>query len=150
MVSTSGSSPIWSEIFMSRSKILMAKKRFCSTAMVSPSFSSIAVSAVSSSLLNGCTIRRFSCSIATRTAACAASVIPVPFSAETVTTSHPNSFDSLAMSILSPALFTTSIMLMAMTTGIPSSRSCVVKYRLRSIFVPSTMFKIASGRSVIK
>ncbi len=38
----------------------------------------------------------------------------------------------------------------AISTGIPSSINWVVRYRLRSRLVPSTMFKMASGRWVIR
>lgn len=39
------------------------------------------------------------------------------------------------------------IILMAITIGRPTSTSCVVRYRLRSIFVPSMIFRITSGFS---
>ena len=42
---------------------------------------------------------------------------------------------------------TRSIMFTAMTTGMPSSISWVVRYRLRSMLVPSMMFRMASGFS---
>ena len=74
-------------------------------------------------------------------------VIPVPFRAEIVTTSQPSFFFSLSICIVSPFFSTISIMLTAMMTGIPSSRICVVRYRLRSILVPSTILMIASGFS---
>ena len=35
-------------------------------------------------------------------------------------------------------------------TGIPSSRTCVDRYRLRSMLVPSTILMIASGFSLIR
>ena len=75
---------------------------------------------------------------------------PVPFIAEISTALQPSCFPSCAVSILSPFFLTTSIILMASTTGIPSSVSCVVKYRLRSRFVPSMIFRMASGRSPIR
>ncbi len=81
------------------------------------------------------------------TAFAAASSEPVPLSAEVSTTSQPSASPSFRMSITSPFLRTTSIMLMAMTVGIPSSMSCVVRYRFRSILVPSTMSIMASGFS---
>ena len=84
------------------------------------------------------------------TASAAACMVPCPFKAEISTTLQPSWRDNSSMLILSPFFFTTSIMLTATTTGIPSSVSCVVRYRLRSRFVPSMMFKIASGRSLIR
>ena len=55
-----------------------------------------------------------------------------------------------AQSILSPFLRTRSIMLTAITTGMPSSISWVVRYRLRSMLVPSMIFRMASGFSLTK
>ena len=43
------------------------------------------------------------------------------------TTLHPSSLESSSMFILSPFFFTISIILMAITTGMPSSVSCVVR-----------------------
>ena len=43
-----------------------------------------------------------------------------------------------------------SIILTAISIGIPSSKSCVDRYRFRSIFVPSTIFKMTSGCSSSK
>ncbi len=80
----------------------------------------------------------------------AASVTPVPLSADISTTGQPSAFDRLADFSSEPFFCTTSIIFTATTTGMPSSISCVVRYKLRSRFVPSTMFKIASGRSSIK
>ena len=53
---------------------------------------------------------------------------------------------SIALTIMVPPLpLTSSIMFRAMTMGIPISRSCIVRYRLRSMLVASTMFIIALG-----
>ena len=60
-------------------------------------------------------------------AASAASATPVPFSAEISTTSQPKRADSSSVLIRSPLFLTTSIMLRAITTGMPSSVSCVVR-----------------------
>ena len=60
---------------------------------------------------------------------------------------QPSCRESSLVLMSSPFFRTTSIMLMAMTMGMPSSMSWVVRYRLRSRLVPSTMFKITSGRS---
>ena len=64
---------------------------------------------------------------AASTAASAASMTPVPFRAEISTTWQTSSRDSSPVLIWSPFLRTTSIMLMAMTTGMPSSVSWVVR-----------------------
>ena len=45
------------------------------------------------------------------------------------------------------ALQRTDLMLMAITIGRPTSTSCVVRYRLRSMLVPSMIFRITSGFS---
>ena len=65
--------------------------------------------------------------LAAFTAASAASITPVPFRADISTISQPSWRESSLTFILSPFFFTTSIMLMAITTGIPSSVSCVVR-----------------------
>lgn len=52
---------------------------------------------------------------------------PSPLMADTSTTGTPNFAESLGMLMLSPRFLTTSIMLMAMTTGMPSSASWVVR-----------------------
>ena len=53
--------------------------------------------------------------------------IPFPLRADVSTTLQPKREESLSTSILSPFLFTTSIIFSAMTTGFPSSISCVVR-----------------------
>ena len=61
------------------------------------------------------------------TASSAASITPSPFRAEISTTWQPSSRASSWVLMLSPFFFTTSIMLMATTTGMPSSVSWVVR-----------------------
>ena len=146
---TSAGTLILSRTLSSRSKILIAYQRCCSSGLSWTTASSICAIACSTGPENVC-IGTVFVPFAARIAASAASMMPVPFSAEISTISQPSSRLSSAVLILSPFLRTTSIMLMAMTTGMPSSVSCVVKYRLRSRFVPSMMFRIASGRSVIR
>ena len=85
--------------------------------------------------------------VAASMAAWAASWMPVPLRAEISTMGQPSCRESSFVLILSPFFRTTSIILMAITTGMPSSVSWVVRYRLRSRLVPSTMFRMASGRS---
>ena len=63
---------------------------------------------------------------------------------------QPSCRESSFTLMLSPAFLTRSIMLRAMTTGMPSSVSWVVRYRLRSRLVASTMFKMASGFSSMR
>ena len=50
-------------------------------------------------------------------------------------------------SIVPPLPWTSSIMLSASTMGLSSSISCIVRYRLRSMFVASTMLMMAFGCS---
>ena len=88
--------------------------------------------------------------LAASIAASAAAITPSPFRAEISMTLQPSAWDSSSILILSPFLRTMSIMLMAMTTGMPSSVSWVVRYRFRSRLVPSMMFRMASGRSSIR
>ena len=133
----------------SRSKILMAYQRCCSSGKVCTVASSICASACSTvpeKVCIGTVLPHFAASIA----ASAACVIPVPFNAEISTTLQPSARESSSILILSPFFVTTSIILIATTTGIPSSVSWVVKYKFLSKFVPSMMFKITSGRSAIK
>ena len=63
--------------------------------------------------------------LASSTAFCATSMSPFFSNAEMPTTSQLSAFAIFAKSIVSPFLFTTSIMLTAITIGIPSSASCV-------------------------
>ncbi len=138
-----------SNTLSSLSNSLMAYHRCCSSGSPCTAASSICASACSTVPENVCigTVLPF---FAASTAASAASMVPFPFKAEISTTLHPNCLDSSAVLILSPFFSTTSIMLMATTTGMPSSVSWVVRYRFLSKFVPSMMFKIASGRSPIR
>ena len=75
------------------------------------------------------------------------SFIPVFFSAEIATTGTLTAFSSAVTSILSPALSTSSIILRAIITGTSISSNCVVRYRLRSKLVASTIFIMPSGFS---
>ena len=56
---------------------------------------------------------------------------------------------SFSASVLLPAFSFISLLLSATTTGMPSSKSCVVKNRLRLKLVASTMFIITSGFSFL-
>ena len=133
----------------SRSKILMAYQRCCSSGILCTAASSIWAMACSTGPENVCwgTVLPF---FAASIAASAASIMPVPLRAEISIILQPSWRESSSTLILSPLFFTTSIMLMAMTTGIPSSVSWVVRYRFLSRLVPSTMLRIASGRSPIR
>ena len=116
------SSFICSNTLSSRSKILMAYQRCCSLGRLCTAASSICARAPSTVLENVCigTVLPF---FAASMAASAASIMPMLFRADISTTLQPSSLDSSAVFILSPFLFTTSIMLIATTTGIPSSVS---------------------------
>ena len=59
-------------------------------------------------------------------------------------TLHPSSLDRISKSSWSPLLFKISILFKAITIGIPSSISWVVKNRLLLKFAPSTMLIITS------
>ena len=133
----------------SRSKILIAYQRCCSSGMECTAASSMWAMACSTGPEKVC-IGTVLVPLAARIAASAASMTPSPLSAEISMISQPSSRESSLTLISSPFLRTISIMLMAMTTGMPSSVSWVVRYRLRSRFVPSMMFRIASGRSVMR
>ena len=142
--------PSCSWIFSSRSNSLIAYHLCCSCGLSESSVFSIFSSADSTDTANLCGGSIFLPLFAAFTAALAASVTPVPFSAEISTTSQSSTLDSSLIFSSSPFLRTRSIMLTAQITGIPSSSSCVVRYRLRSRFVPSRIFRIASGFSVIR
>ena len=69
-------------------------------------------------------------------------------SVETVLMTGQFSFaESASTSIVVPSFSLMSLLFSATTTGMPSSRSCVVKNRLLLRFVASTMLMIASGCS---
>ena len=72
---------------------------------------------------------------------------PSFFAAEMGTTGMPSSASSSFTRTVPPLASTSSIMLSASTMGIPSSMICMVRYRLRSILVPSTMLMMPSGFS---
>ena len=106
----------------SRSKILMAYQSCSFSGRSWRQASSIWASACSTGPENswrGMGDAAFAASMA----ASAASEIPVPFSAEMDKTGQPSFLERAFLSILSPFFSTTSIILMAMTTGIPSSKS---------------------------
>ena len=67
---------------------------------------------------------------------------------ETVSTTGQFSFSCKSLALILVFFFLLmSPLLSATTTGIPSSKSCVVKNKLLDKFVPSTMFTITSGFS---
>ena len=138
-----------SKTLSSRSNSLTAYHRCRSSGSPCTAASSIwarACSTVPEKVCMGTVFPFFAASIA----ASAASIIPFPFKADISTTLHPKALDNSAVLILSPFFSTTSIMLTATTTGMPSSESCVVRYKFLSKFVPSIMFSITSGRSPIR
>ena len=134
----------------SLSKILIAYQRSSSSGTM-PLMSALILAIVSSTVSAKFPSALTSlCSSAALIASSAASVCPSPLRALISITGQPMLLLSASTSIVSPFLRTRSIILTAITTGIPSSSSCVVKYRFLSIFVPSTMFKIASGLCVTR
>ena len=75
------------------------------------------------------------------------SSIPFSLRAEILTTGSPIFFSSSSAFILSPFFSTASIIFKAMTTGTSISIICVVRYKLRSRLVASTMLITQSGFS---
>ena len=146
---TSGTLFICAWILSSFSNSLIAKNLFCSSGTSVSFFSTVSIT-LSTSGANLCTAAAALFFCASSIAFLVAFSIPVSFRAEISTTGQPSFSASFATLILSPFLFTISIMLTAMTTGIPSSISCVLRYKLRSMLVPSTRFRIASGLSPIR
>ena len=67
-----------------------------------------------------------------------------------IATGHPRPRESFPTSISSPFFWTASIMLRAMTVGIPVSRIWRVRKRFLSRLVASTMLMMASGFSFIR
>ena len=63
------------------------------------------------------------------------------------TTGTPRRCSMRLMSMLPPLAATSSIMFRATTMGTSISRSCMVRYRFRSIFVASRILMIALGFS---
>ena len=147
---TSGTLFIITPILSSLSRSLMAKKRFCPSGTLPPSFSSTALMAASTFRANSCMGAAAAFLLAAVTTFFTTASSPVPFRAEISVSSHPSLLASLSVCILSPAFSTTSIMFTAMTTGMPSSVIWVDRYRFLSILVPSTILMIASGLSLIR
>ena len=129
-------------ILASRSKIFTAKKRSLGPAILLPASFLMAFKAASTSSEK----RRYlgALPLAAAIAASAAFLVPSPRRAEVSTMVQPSSFVKRSISKWSPFLRTISIIFMAIATGIPISKTWVVRYRLRSILEPSTKFKIAS------
>ena len=66
------------------------------------------------------------------------------------TTGIPNNFSNLAVEILIPFLFASSIILRSTNTGIRRSSNCKHKNKLRSILEESMTSTIISGFSPLK
>ncbi len=118
--------PIDARTLSSLSNSLTAYQRRCASGMSARARASIFVRAASTSEEKVCAFG-IMFAFATLMAASAASMTAVPFSAEISTTGTLRSLASFRMSILSPFFSTMSIMLMATTVGIPSSRTWVVR-----------------------
>ena len=129
----------------SPSSALMANQRAVAGATFEPRTSMIFASAVSISSEKRICGAAGTPFLPSSIAVFTSSSMPRPLSAEVGTIGHPSSRESLSTSILSPFFSTRSIMLRAMTTGRPSSRICVVKYRLRSRLVASIRLMTTSG-----
>ncbi len=76
--------------------------------------------------------------------------MPSFFTAEMGTTGMPSAASSSLMWMDPPLADSSSIMFRASTIGMLSSMSCRVRYRLRSMFVASTMLMIAVGFSLMR
>ena len=87
----------------------------------------------------------FSSYLATFIACSTSSSIPSFFAADIGITGIPKAASKPFMSILPPLLCTSSIIFKAITIGILSCISCIVRYKFRSMFVASTIFIIPSG-----
>ena len=146
---TSGTLFICAWILSSFSNSLIAKNLFCSSGTSVSFFSTVSIT-LSTSGANLCTATAALFFCASSIAFLVAFSIPVSFSAEISITGQPSFSYTMTRSLLSPFSFTRSIMLTAMTTGIPSSISCVLRYKFLSMLVPSTRFRIASGLSPIR
>ncbi len=121
-----GSMFSFSMTFSSRSNTFIAYQRCCSSGRSWTIASSMWASACSTGPEKECcgtVLVDFAASIA----AFAASSTPSPLSADICTILQPIWRESSLTLILSPFFFTTSIILMAITTGMPSSVSCVVR-----------------------
>ena len=116
----------FSRTFSSRSKILIAYHLCCSSGSPWTAASSICAIACSTAPEKVCIGIVFEFSAAS-IAASAASIVPFPFNAEISITLQPSWRESSSVFILSPFFSTISIMFTAITTGIPSSVSCVVR-----------------------
>ena len=144
------SRPNFSCIFSSRSNSFKANHFFSASEKFPGTLFEISAIAFSTRSSNLCFASMIFLPLAISTILSETSEMPWFFNAEISTIGQPNSFESTSVLITSPFLLTKSIMLMAMTTGIPNSTNCVVRYRLRSKFEPSMMFRIASGFSSIR
>ena len=119
--------PSCSMTLSSRSKSLIAYHLCCSSGIEWTQASSICASACSTLPEKVCIGTVFSLEFAASIAACAASLTPLPLRADISTTLQPSCFASSLVFILSPFFSTTSIILTATATGMPSSTSCVVR-----------------------
>ncbi len=137
----------WFRICSSLSKILMAYHLSSLCWTISEIDSSICATACSTLPINTCNGSFVSFDNAAAMALSIKFSIPSPFNALISTTTHPKALLIFFKSISSFCFLTTSIIFKATTTGIPSSVSCVVKYKFLSMLVASTILIIASGFS---
>ena len=116
-----------SSTFSSRSNSLTAYQRAWESSITPSRWAPIAARASSTVLLNSCWGTAAFRELAREIASAAASLEPVPFKALVSTTLQPRVSPSLLISIWSPFFLTRSIIFSASTTGIPSSKICVVR-----------------------
>ena len=137
----------WASTLLSLSRSLTAYHLLCTSGTPAGRQFSTSPMAASTSSAN-----RFSgaCSwlvLASFTAFSTTSFRPVLLRAEVSTISQPRAAPSFLASIRSPVFFNRSLMFRAITTGIPTSSTWVVRYRFLSMLVASTRLMMASGFS---
>ena len=140
-------SPNCSRTLLSCSSSLMAYHLFSPSGTPAGSSDSIC-STLDSTQLSKMGRSSGSCAFfAAPTASSTTSLRPVFLRADVSTIGQPSFFDNASTSILMSFFLIRSAILRASTTGIPVSRSCVVRYRFLSILVASTRSIITSGFS---
>ena len=139
--------PSCSTTLLSFSRTLIAYHLFSASGMLDGSSASIALT-LSSTLPSKIALTVPAAWLfATLIASAITSFRPVFFSAEVSMIGQPSFLDSAFTSMLMPFFFRRSHIFKAITTGIPVSISCVVRYRLRSMLVASTKSTMTSGFS---
>ena len=133
--------------FSSRSNSLTLYQRRLSAGTTSLIRDAISERACSTRWSNVCCGVVFTPDRAILTAQSASAFKPSPLTADVSIISQPSCSESFFVSMRSPFFLTISIMFNAISTGMPISVSCVVRYRLRSMLDASTRLTTTSGRS---